>query len=135
MRAGSDIYKPYISCEKGGYKMFKRVFWATLLGVLFGIFCAWGSKNSGYDMTREMWAGIIMNRALIGFAIGISRWRIQYMLHGVIVGFIITLGLSIYPLFAKPISINGFLMLSIAGIVYGFLIELLTTKVFRAPMR
>ena len=114
--------------------MVKRTFWATLLGVIFGIICGFLGKRSGVPMDKVAWAGIIMNRALIGFVIGISGWKINYLLHGILLGFIISLGLSIYPLFT-PHAFKGFIMLSIGGIVWGFLIELLTTKVFKAPMK
>jgi hypothetical protein len=117
--------------------MVKRTFWATLLGVIFGIICGYLGKRSDVPMDKAAWAGIIMNRAFIGFVIGISGWKINYLLHGILMGFIITLGISIYPFFNPEIKnpMMGFIMLSIGGIIWGFLIELLTTKVFKAPMK
>ncbi|HBI37601.1 MAG TPA: hypothetical protein DDY71_08140, partial [Spirochaetia bacterium] len=37
----------------------------------------------------------IGNRILMGFVIGISRWKINYLLHGAILGLIVTLSTSI----------------------------------------
>lgn len=73
----------------------------------------------------------IGNRILIGFVIGISAWRIHYLLHGALMGLIVTLSTSLGILVQ---SISGFLMFTIAGIVYGFLIELFATKIFKAKM-
>jgi len=73
----------------------------------------------------------IGNRILIGFVIGISAWKIHYLLHGTLIGLIVTLSLSIGILLD---SVAGFLMFTVAGLVYGFLIELFATKVFKAGM-
>lgn len=73
----------------------------------------------------------IGNRILIGFVIGISAWRIHYLLHGTLMGLIVTLSISIGILLD---SVAGFLMFTVAGLIYGFLIELFATKVFKAKM-
>ena len=73
----------------------------------------------------------IGNRILIGFVIGISAWRIHYLLHGALMGLIVTLSISIGILLD---SVAGFLMFTVAGLIYGLLIELFTTKVFKAKM-
>jgi hypothetical protein len=71
----------------------------------------------------------IGNRILIGFVIGISGWRIHYLLHGSLMGLIVTLSISIGILLD---SVSGFLMFTVAGLIYGFLIELFATKIFKA---
>jgi hypothetical protein len=63
--------------------------------------------------------------------IGISAWRIHYLLHGAFMGLIVTLSTALGILIQ---SISGFLMFTIAGIIYGFLIELFATKIFKAKM-
>ena len=73
----------------------------------------------------------IGNRILIGFVIGISVWRIHYLLHGALMGLIVTLSVSIGILLD---SVAGFFMFTVAGLIYGFLIELFATKVFKAKM-
>ena len=73
----------------------------------------------------------IGNRILIGLVIGISAWRIHYLLHGALMGLIVTLSISIGILLD---SVAGFLMFTVAGLIYGFLIELFATKVFKAKM-
>jgi len=115
-------------------KLVKRVIIATTLGFLTGLVCYWGMKSSGrVELTTAMMIGTILNRALIGFIIGISAWRIHYLLHGVIIGLIATLPMGVYPLVEGQIV--GFVMFMVAGAVYGLIIELLTTKLFKAPIR
>lgn len=73
----------------------------------------------------------IGNRILIGLVIGISAWRIHYLLHGALMGLIVTLSISIGILLD---SVSGFLMFTVAGLIYGFLIELFATKIFKAKV-
>jgi uncharacterized membrane protein len=75
-----------------------------------------------------------MNRTFIGFMIGISCWRMHWALHGIIIGLLGSLPIAA-PLVGKSSTVMGFVLIMIAGIVWGFLIELLTTVVFKAPMR
>jgi len=83
------------------------------------------------DMPAVVLLSSIGNRILIGFVIGISIWRIHYLVHGALIGLIVTLSASVGILSQ---SIAGFAMYTVAGIVYGFLIELFATKVFKAKM-
>ena len=104
----------------------KRVILSTLLGVLAGIVCYLLSKgNMAY--TSRMIAGTILNRTLIGFVIGISGWKkISWWLHGIIIGLIVTSLMAVY------VPLTGAIMLLVAGAVYGLLIELIVTKLFKA---
>ncbi len=106
----------------------KRIWIATLLGFLAGLFCAWGAASKGFGVW--ILASTVANRTLIGFAIGISSLRLGWATHGILMGAIFGLPLS---LSALQSSLSSFLILEAASIVYGFVIELLTTKVFRAP--
>ena len=104
----------------------KRVIVCTLLGGVAGVVCWLGSYLAGsvpVALTAGVVLAIVFNRAFIGFAIGISGWRIPWPLHGVAVGLVGSLPVAIYPLFA-PDGLPGFLMYELAGGVWGFLIEL-----------
>lgn len=83
------------------------------------------------DISNMALISSIGNRILIGFVIGISAWRIHYLLHGALMGLIVTLSISIGILLD---NVAGFLMFVVAGLIYGFLIELFATKIFRAKM-
>lgn len=114
-----------------------RLIVSIVLGFIFGIIC-WLSTRSSPRISKEeldlaMALGIIFNRAMIGFVIGISGLkRLNFFLHGIIVGLVVTLPMSIYPLAVGEIT--GFILLEVAGAVYGLLIELIVTKLFRAPI-
>ena len=105
----------------------KRVILSTLLGVLAGIVCYLLSRGN-MTYTSGMVAGVILNRTLIGFVIGISGWKkIPCWLHGMIIGLIVTSLMAVYA------SLQGAIMLLVAGAVYGLIIELVVTKLFKAP--
>ena len=104
----------------------KRVIVCTLLGGVAGVVCWLGSYLAGsvpVALTAGVVLAIVFNRAFIGFAIGISGWRINWALHGVAVGLVGSLPVAVYPLLS-PDGLPGFLMYELAGGVWGFLIEL-----------
>ena len=104
----------------------KRMIVCTLLGGVAGVVCWLGSYLAGsvpVALTAGVVLAIVFNRAFIGFAIGISGWRINWELHGVAVGLVGSLPVAVYPLLS-PDGLPGFLMYELAGGVWGFLIEL-----------
>jgi len=71
----------------------------------------------------------LLNRILIGFVIGISNVKnMHYILHGAFIGLLVSLTMSFNFLPGDKLS---FVMYSLAGIVYGVLIEIFSTKVFK----
>jgi hypothetical protein len=66
---------------------------------------------------------------MLGFFIGISRLKINYLLHGALIGFLVSFINSVSFL---EKNLRGFLFFTIAGIIYGLLIEFFATKVFKA---
>jgi hypothetical protein len=104
----------------------KRVIACTLFGIIAGILCWLAGQylfKLGITFTTGIILGIILNRAFIGFTLGISGWRTNWAFHGVVIGLLGTLPLSIYAI-DNPNGLSGFLMLELAGGVWGFLIEL-----------
>jgi hypothetical protein len=104
----------------------KRVVVCTLFGGVAGVVCWLGSYLAGsvpVALTAGVVLAIVCNRAFIGFAIGISGWRVPWAVHGIAIGLAGSLPVAIYPLFA-PDGLPGFLMYELAGGVWGFLIEL-----------
>ena len=76
-----------------------RLLVTTALGLLFGVICLLIASRGKAEMPAEMsWAAwswsIILSRALLGFVIGISAWRINYMLHGIVLGFVVSLPMA-----------------------------------------
>jgi len=104
----------------------KRVLACTLFGFIAGILCWLGAKfGSGMAMGTAVILGIILNRAFIGFTIGISGWRTSWAFHGVVIGLLGSLPLAVYSFMGPgPGALRGFLLMEVAGAVWGFLIEL-----------
>jgi hypothetical protein len=115
--------------------MYKRRFLICMLGgSISAILCLVGRQILfGFpEILPENIAATVANRLLLGFVIALSAWRIHYLLHGAILGLILSLSVSIGFL---PDNLIGFVAFTSAGIIYGVLIEWLSTDIFRAPMR
>ena len=96
----------------------KRLIIAIILGMIAGLVCAYTGKGQlPADLTPDEVSKIMcataLNRTMIGLMIGISCWKMHWALHGIIIGFLGSLPLS---------APYAFLILSVAGIVWGFLI-------------
>ncbi len=117
--------------------MYAKRFWISVtLGIVAGFICALGGNDQTPENIRSMWfISVVLNRAFIGFTIGISGWRIPWYLHGILIGFVGTMPLAMPLVITSGAGMIPFLMYAIAGIVWGFVIELVTCKVFKAPMK
>lgn len=109
----------------------KRVIIATILGIIFGLVCMFMAKSNP-DATEALtpsilWS-IVAGRALMGFMIGISALKMNWWLHGIVLGLIGSIPMAIPVIDDIPIFIGTFVM----GMIYGFLIELITSVAFKA---
>ena len=84
----------------------KRLIIATLLGLVFGFVCLSLAKSGVYEISTALAVSIVSGRVLIGFAIGISKFSFKHKML--------------------------FLSTVITGMIYGFLIELITSAIFKA---
>lgn len=112
----------------------KRVMVCLLGGVISAVVCFIG-RQIIFDFPPVLWehlAATVANRLLLGFVIGISCWRINHLLHGAVLGFILSLSVSIGFL---PEDVLPFFLYTTAGILYGIMIEWLSTNVFKASMQ
>ena len=109
--------------------MTKRVVIASILGLFCGciswIVCNYGFGHSQPLVTNAL---IILQNGLMGFAIGISSLRWPWAIHGLVLGgmFGFVLGIGALALGSE------FIWPFVFGLVYGFLIELVTTVFFKA---
>ncbi|MFC2088250.1 hypothetical protein ACFLSX_01485 [Calditrichota bacterium] len=107
----------------------KRVIVATLCGFLFGIICTMlASSNPESAITWSQQMSILFGRTLMGFVIGISAFKLSWWMHGILIGFITSIPMAIPIIDRMDIFIGTFVM----GMIYGFLTELITTKLFKA---
>lgn len=112
----------------------KRLIVCTFGGVISAVICL-VLKQLAFnfpEVTWEMIAVTMTNRILLGFIIGISCWNLNYLLHGAILGLIVSLSVSIGFL---PDEIFGLFVYTLFGTLYGIMIEWFSTKVFKSPMR
>ena len=108
----------------------KRVFIATICGLIFGIICMlFASSNpEATELSTSLILTIIVGRTLLGFTIGISALRIVWWLHGIILGFVTSIPMAL-PIMEKPEIMIGTVVM---GMIYGFLTELITSIFFKA---
>lgn len=112
----------------------KRVVSATIWGVIFG-FISWGLMHVSGPISMSGAVAIILSRTLLGFVIGISAWRIGWWLHGLLLGLFFALPSGFAYTWAGLGWGTGFVLTVVTGIIFGILIEFLTTRVFKAEMR
>lgn len=111
----------------------KRILIATLFGVVAGGICSLITFRGGIAVmsaTTLVW--ILLNRTVMGFAIGVSGLKLHWAWNGVIVGVVVG---SIFSYFTYMSWGAGKLALltPIGNAVFGLMIEFFTTKVFKAP--
>ena len=117
----------------------KRFIIATIMGFVTGFICL-GFASGGPDPLPSAVAWqIVFSRALAGFAIGISIFNMgHWTVHGLVIGLIFSLPLAFSgfmapdnPEFTKT---TMFVMTIVLGMVYGLLIEFVTTVLFKAKI-
>ena len=114
----------------------KRIIIATLAGFIFGFVCLAFAASSDAEIPCPVKLQILFSRALIGFAIGISSLKFHWTLHGLLMGFLFSLPLAFSGLMAPEnpefSSTMMFISTIVMGIIYGFLIELITSVLFKS---
>ena len=117
----------------------KRLVVATLSGLLFGFVCFGFACSGSGEVNAWLGVSIIAGRTLLGFGIGISRFPMgNWAIHGLVMGLLFSLPMAFGAMMgpenpemsAQAIAISTVVM----GVVYGFLIELITTVVFKARL-
>lgn len=110
----------------------KRFVIATILGAVFGAFCAYGTKSSsdagtlGFVATSGIIGSVFYNRMMIGMFIGLlGKCKPHPIFRGAIAGILISMGLGITPILDGN-SMGGVILLG-AGAVIGIIIDLLTS--------
>ena len=104
----------------------KRVLACTLFGFIAGILdllLMHYVARAPITFTAAILLGFILNRAFIGFTLGISGWRTNWAFHGVVIGLVGSLPLSVFALGDQE-GLTGFLLIELFGGMWGLLIEL-----------
>lgn len=116
----------------------KRLIIATILGIIAGFICCKLASSGGEELAPALRANIISGRAMIGIAIGLNKFNMK---HWAISGLVLGLIFSIPSGFGAMLANNSeysttqlFFMTVFMGMIYGLLIELITTVLFKAKM-
>ena len=115
----------------------KRLLVAVLSGLACGFICYGLASSSPGPLAWPVAVQIIISRTLIGFGIGISSLAMRHWsINGLVMGALFSLPLAFSGLMAPEslaFSKTGmFGMTVILGMIYGFLIELVTSVLFKA---
>ena len=105
----------------------KRLVVTTILGFIAGLVSLWWMHAvSAAAILGAEAAAVILSRTILGFAIGLSGWRLNWAAHGVILGIVFSLPQAFFSAWNG----HSFWDWLISGLVIGFLVELLSTPIF-----
>jgi len=115
----------------------KRLVIATLFGVVFGFVCLGLASSGAGRLAWPVAVQIVTSRTLIGFAIGLSAFSFgHWSIHGLVLGMIFSIPLAFSGLMAPESAEYSkaamFTWTIILGMIYGLLIEVFTSVVFKA---
>lgn len=109
----------------------KRMWIATVSGLIFGFVCYGFASSGGNEINIWLALSIITSRTLLGFGIGISKFKIHWVLNGLLMGLLFSIPSAFgsmigpenpeYP--PSMIAISTIVM----GMIYGILIEIITS--------
>ena len=108
-----------------------RLCTTTLLGVVFGIICMLLSRYTGEIAYWPLGVSFLLHHAVMGLAIGASSLKMNWATHGIFWGAVFGLFMAISLIGS---SLEPWLVFIIV-VVWGFLIETLTTKAFKRPQQ
>ncbi|MEM4272677.1 MAG: hypothetical protein QXH30_03730 [Candidatus Bilamarchaeaceae archaeon] len=107
----------------------KRLAIALVVGILVGIFCAYGTAMAnvpGLVVDFALLATIFFNRLLIGLVVGLAGWMalvkgklLNSALRGAILGALVSVGISFY---------GGGEILILFGMAYGLIADVVATR-------
>ena len=111
----------------------KRIVIATLFGVVAGAICA-TLTAAGHllTLTPVLTVWILLNRAVMGFAIGTSALKLHWAWNGIVMGLVVGSIFS-YFLFMTPGTGMLPVVTPIGNALFGLMIEFFTTVVFKQP--
>ena len=114
----------------------KRLIISTILGLIAGLVCYTFASSGSGEVGLYLTLNIIFARMLIGFGIGISRIKMgHWAIHGLVMGLIFSLPFGFGAMMGDNPDFTPwsmFLSSVVMGGIYGVVIELITTLVFKA---
>ena len=111
----------------------KRICIATLFGLMAGVLCSlitFSGGIIGFSTATLLW--VLLNRTVMGFAIGISSLKLHWAWNGILVGVAVGSIFSFFLYMQWGLGWKAWLT-PIGNALFGLMIEFFTTKVFHAP--
>lgn len=111
----------------------RRLAFATFFGLCMGGICAvltFGLMGRVFTIAALIF--VLLNRTVMGFAIGASSLRLHWAWHGVLMGLVVGSIFSYFLYMDWGMGWKAWLTL-FGNALFGFLIELLTTVVCKQP--
>jgi len=112
----------------------KRIIIATLFGLIMGVLCATALFYGGFlKFTPVNLAWVLLNRVVMGFAIGASGLKLRWAWNGVVMGLVVGSIFSYFLFMDLGLGMLSLGNLLISNPIFGLIIELFTTVVFKQP--
>ncbi len=111
----------------------KRIMVASFFGLIMGAVCATGAfsaKLLSFSAVTLVW--ILLNRAVMGFVIGVSGLKLHWAVNGIVMGLAVGSIFSFFMFMTIGSPVVPILNFFVNGI-FGLIIEFFTTVVFKAP--
>jgi hypothetical protein len=106
-----------------------RILITTVFGFVFGILCLLLTRYTANIAFWPIGISYLISHTVMGFAIGVSSFKLNWAVHGILWGALFGLFTAIG---AVGTNLNPFVAF-LALVVWGFLIELIATKGFKKP--
>ena len=112
----------------------KRIMIAVLFGLLAGVLCATAGIFGGFlKFTAVNVVWVLLNRSVMGFAIGASGLKLHWAWNGIVMGLVVGSIFSYFLFMNLGLGTLPVANLLIGNPIFGLLIEFFTTVVFKQP--
>jgi hypothetical protein len=112
----------------------KRIMIATLFGLVAGVLCATAAFSAGFlKFTAVNLIWVLLNRAVMGFAIGTSGLKLHWAWNGIVMGLVVGSIFSYFLFMNLGLGTLPLANLLIGNPIFGLMIEFFTTVVFKQP--
>jgi len=112
----------------------KRITIAIFFGLVAGAICATAGFSSGmmkFTAVNLVW--VLLNRAVMGFAIGASGLKLRWAWNGIVTGLIVGSIFSYFLFMNVGLGTLPLVNLLVGNPIFGLMIEFFTTVVFKQP--
>ena len=111
----------------------KRIVIAVLFGLVAGAICASGAFYGGIlKFSAVTLVFVLLNRAVMGFAIGVSALKLPWAGNGIVLGMAVGSIFSYYMFMTLGVVTLPVVNFFVNGL-FGLMIEFFTTVVFKQP--